>query len=53
MPQRTELDAVLAPRIKTRYIPITAKQMLMRICSCSFLRRFLKEAKVACTFKVM
>ena len=42
MPQRTGLDAAFAPRMKARYIPIRAKQMLMRICSCSFLRRLLK-----------
>ena len=44
IPQRTGTGAVLAPRMKTMYIPTSAKQRLMRICSCSFLRRFLKES---------
>ena len=42
IPQRTGTGAALAPRMKTRYIPIRARQRLMRICSCSFWRRFLK-----------
>ena len=41
MPQRGGMGAVLAPRMKTRYSPIRAKERLMRICSCSFLRSFL------------
>ena len=42
IPQRTGTGAALAPRMKTRYIPIRARQRLMRICSCSFMRRVLK-----------